>query len=247
MALHKDLLPPSESTHTHKKKEKKKQDWNGNCTTEIWSPNISRHTHFLFHRLVYKWLVWRLFDVTLPLGRWEADVTLPAEEWMACAIKIHEENWGKGEDWPGEKQQHGCYSFLYVPLVNRGLELPSEAHWDVFSPLYQELGQKCCVMCGFLGFLSAPREITVLYPSLADWSESPPYSALPRPGVEPLENKRTALFMRFSCCPYPQTVTWTRGISFNEKYQHWLLWREGGPARMTMLNEITLSSTEDVS
>lgn len=147
----------------------------------------------------------------------------------------------------GGKQQHGCYSFLYVPLVNRGLELPSEAHWDVFSPLYQELGQKCCVMCGFLGFLSAPREITVLYPSLADWSESPPYSALPRPGVEPLENKRTALFMRFSCCPYPQTVTWTRGISFNEKYQHWRLWREGGPARMTMLNEITLSSTEDVS
>lgn len=30
--------------------------------------------------------------------------------------------------------------------------------------------------------VSARTEITVLYPSVADWSESPPYSALPRPG-----------------------------------------------------------------
>lgn len=39
-------------------------------------------------------------------------------------------------------------------------------------------------------FSNRHGEITVLYPSLTDWSESPPYSALPRPGVEPLENNR---------------------------------------------------------
>lgn len=42
----------------------------------------------------------------------------------------------------------------------------------------------------FLSLSNRHGEITVLYPSLADWSESPPYSALPRPGVEPLEKNR---------------------------------------------------------
>lgn len=85
------------------------------------------------------------------------------------------------------------------------------------SIAHRELRLICYVMCGFLGFffffLSRQREITVLYPSLADWSESPPYSALPRPGVEPLENKKRQLyacvflFFLSPCCPHPRTIT----------------------------------------
>lgn len=53
-----------------------------------------------------------------------------------------------------------------------------------------QLNYRCMRLYVIFFFANRHGEITVLYPSLADRSESPPYSALPRPGVEPLENSR---------------------------------------------------------
>ena len=192
-----------------------------------------------------------VFDVTLPPPRrWEADVTLPAEEWMAPVIKIHEENRGNGEDWPGERrqQQRGVHS-LFPPFFN---SVAPRCSSDAFSRNTAGIHVCCCggggaessgwedtnaVLCcvAFSSLSEADTpQITVLYPSLADWSESPPYSALPRPGVEPLgeekKNKATVLRMCFfflslsvslsrclSLSPVAHThptISWTDGIFF---------------------------------
>lgn len=144
--------------------------------------------------------MWRLFDVNppSPVSRWEADVTQPAEEWTAFVIKIHEENRGK-EDW-----QRGSSS----GSAGTGSDSPRSTASVAFLKENLKGGKNKQRKLGYTSVESSGRattfytlsvlffffrggrhgEITVLYPSLADWSESPPYSALPRPGVEPLEN-----------------------------------------------------------
>lgn len=137
----------------------------------------------------------------------------------------------------GGKQQHNGDSFPTTPRPSCRRRRLLLSNWDFFSPLHRELRLKCSVLCGFLVFFSRQREITVLYPSLADWSESPPYSALPRPGVEPLENKRTALFT----CDFPLLSSSTDD-KLNTSGFCWLEninkedFGEGGRARMAMLH-----------
>lgn len=143
--------------------------------------------------------------------------------------------------------------FSVVQLLSHRRFLRLNCYGYVFRRCVEGSGWNAMLCVAFLVFLSRQREITVLYPSLADWSESPPYSALPRPGVEP---KRTALFMCFSLCLHSRTITWTRGegrvgggrgerfscLKFN--IQTILCRRGGDRARMAMLNQIT---QEDVS
>lgn len=136
--------------------------------------NISRHTHFLFHRLGNKWLVWRLFDVTLPLGRWEADVTLSAEEWMACAIKIHEENWGKGEDWPGEQATTRLLFLSSRPGVTPWACAP---FWGTLGRYFAALSRAPCEMLCYvrLSWLFEHTErdnCTVSQPSGLEWKSA---------------------------------------------------------------------------
>lgn len=99
---------------------------------------------------------------------------------MDSVIKIHEERIEEKEKiGPGERgdrrshqQQHSHYSL-------------SPPCWGVISAA----PELCYVSCLFFSLAESEREgereITVLYPCLADWSESRPYSALPRPGLEP--------------------------------------------------------------
>ena len=77
-----------------------------------------------------------------PPRRWEADVTLPAEEWMAPVIKIHEENRGNGEDWPGERrqQQRGVHS-LFSPFFN---SVAPRCSSDAFSRNTAGIHVCCC-------------------------------------------------------------------------------------------------------
>lgn len=155
--------------------------------------------------------MWRCFDVTPPpsrVSRWEADVTQPAEEWTAFVIKIHEEKRGK-EDWQrgssggsagtGSDSPRSTASVALLKNLKGGKT--SNASWDIPPPRAPaELVHFTRFSCFFLFLGGGDRhgEITVLYPSLADWSESPPYSALPRPGVEPLEKNPQF----YACVPH---------------------------------------------
>lgn len=91
----------------------------------------------------------------------------------------------------GKQQRQRGDSFRLTPLhIHDRFSKDKTTHAGIY--LRRELPLNYCVVCDFVIFFFSNRhgKITVLYPSLADWSESPPYSALPRPGVEPLENNR---------------------------------------------------------
>lgn len=88
-----------------------------------------------------------------------------------------------------QRRQHGD-SFRLSPLHSHGRfsKKQNKTSWGILPSRAPAQLRRCM---RFFFFLSNRHgEITVLYPSLADWSESPPYSALPRPGVEPLEKNR---------------------------------------------------------
>lgn len=117
------------------------------------------------------------------------------------------------------------------------------------------------VACAFIWFFFPNRNgaITVLYPSLADWSESPPYSTLPRPGVEPLENNRQPYSCVFHVANTPGRQADHMGCSFCSNRRNykvgqfeetasgrgWERWtRSDGAARRMCLRRICWSRSE---
>lgn len=89
------------------------------------------------------------------------------------------------------------------------------ANWDLSPPRHWEHRQKYHVMRGFHLFIyffeqTEGDNCTVSQPSGLEWKSA--IFCLPRPGVEPLENKPTVLLMCFSRRPRPRTITWMQGI-----------------------------------